>query len=240
MAFVLAHLRMMRLSGLFNTSGTGVQPFLISGAIYQMDLPSRAPIPIPKEVESFMAEFGLSELEKAKIREKCFTTQDAHVLPCQVLLNGRPLSDYLNSAQPASFPKMAFAHLRGQFGRVDRMPRIFNETDSHAEKLGFRDALVEACQGIANAPFSGKDHLDHMLIEQVYKKFVDRAASAADEGVRRQQALAARKTGDFAERFYRLAKAELFGLYGKFTRAERPDLLTPHGMRHFVAEWGSD
>jgi hypothetical protein len=130
---------------------------------------------------------------------------------------------------------MAFTHLRGQFGRVDRMPTIFNETDSHAEKLGFRDALVEACRGIANAPLKDKDPLDYASIERAFGYFVDHAARSADEGVRRQKTIAARGRGDFAASFYCVAKAELFALYAKFTRSERPDLLSPATIRHFVA-----
>jgi hypothetical protein len=138
--FVLAHLRMMQISGAFGTGGSSTQHFLISGAIYQMELPSRSPIPVPREVEDLMAQLGLGEPEKAYVRDKCFTTQDAHVLPCQVVINGAPLPDHLNFTKSPSLPRLAYAHLRGQFGRVDRMPKIFNETDSHAEKLGFRDA----------------------------------------------------------------------------------------------------
>lgn len=97
MAFVLAHLRMMHISGLLNPLGAGVQTFLISGAIYQMELLSRSAIPVSKKVEELMTEFGLS---KGKVREKCFTTQDAHVLPCQVFINGWPLPNYLNLNPP--------------------------------------------------------------------------------------------------------------------------------------------
>ena len=239
-AFVLAHLRMMQISELFNTAGTTAQHFLISGAIYQMELPSRSAIPVPKQVEDLMAQFGLSELQKSKVRDKCFTTQDAHVLPCQLLINGAAFPDQLNFGNSPPLPKMAFAHLRGQFGRVDRMPTIFNETDSHAERLGFRDAFVEACLRIANAPVTARDSLDYTAVEQAYDHYVECAAGAADGGADRQRALAEKGSGDFAERFYRVAKAELFELYSKFTRAERPDVLSMQGMRNFVAAWGAD
>ena len=82
--------------------------------------------------------YELDEDQKMKITAKFCTTQDAHLLPCALKLGGKPLEAYLTRAYGLLLPGDELFHVatvRGQFGAVDRLPTMFNESDSHAELI---------------------------------------------------------------------------------------------------------
>jgi hypothetical protein len=231
---VLLHLQSLRRIGLV------LDPVSVEchAAIRQMRLPERQALPVPEWVEDIFRRPDLDEPQRKRLRQKFFTTQDAHCLPCQVLINGLPIQDYLRPNPPAMDMLEEYAHLNAQFAVVQRMPALFNETDSHAERSGLAEALAAACRALVlvqRAP----EPVRHASLMQAYCAYVSAGQAAMNEAVRQNQA-AMQGTRDEAERIYRAGKINLLDLYCGFIQSELPDHLVHPGLiQVFEQSWAA-
>jgi hypothetical protein len=229
--FILMHLKIMQNIGLIISNSITAQ-----AAIWQMSLPARSPLPVPSSIEAAMKEAGLNEQERNRIKIKCFTTQDAHCLPCQISIDGKPIQNFLN---PISNYLEEYAHLNGQFAVVHRMPALFNEADSHAELNGLIQALEAACRFILSQKSSSEKEIQYSVLLDAFNIYADKAKHAMLAAANTNKMLSQRET-TVGEKIYRSAKANLLFSYANHTEKQKPEYLIKSPLvKLFSQQWGA-
>ena len=227
--FILMHLKMMQVKGLLPSIAVNVK-----AATRQMNLGVRTEIREPSYFEAYLVNADLNESEKRRIKKKCFSTQDAHCVPCQITIGGKDIQDFLQS--PSQEYMMEYAHLNAQFAVVHRMPTLFNEADSHAESRGLTEALAKGCRAILSRNPTG---LNVAQLERAFRIYLVNANTAINCAIT-ANLLEADKSSETGERIYRTAKSEILSKYVKHTQNHRPEYTTkPNLVKIFSARWGS-
>ncbi|MEM7692885.1 MAG: hypothetical protein AAF318_00425 [Pseudomonadota bacterium] len=198
----------------------------------QMTLPARAAMTAPPRISTLMEDAGITGAGRERILKKAFTTQDAHCMPCQVTVGATLLQTHLDAGQDL----LARARLEALFGVVQRMPTMFNESDTQAESRGFIPALRAGTARLttALAPTAVAGPAD---LEDAYGVFLSEARQGLGAAIEANQTLYG-AAGDAAERFYRRMKIEMLSAYRDALDTERPELLRkPQLVGLFRAMW---
>lgn len=182
----------------------------------------------PPEWAQKIADAPLNDTDRAKLLEKFTRTQDAHHLPCEIQLSGHPLHLFFTRpgllASPFGESTLLSQTIRSQFGGVDRLPRIFNEADSHAEKLNLKQALLDACLTLLpTSALLGANQLEtaHAAAYATWLREADRGFADA---ITRNRELHDAAPAKSYERLYRELKIAILEHYRSATAAERPDV----------------
>ena len=227
--FILMHVKMMQIKGLLPSTSLNIK-----AATTQMKLGARVAIKEPGYFADYMDAANLNEAEKNRIRKKCFSTQDAHCVPCQITIGGKDIQDLFKS--PSQEYMMEYAHLNAQFAVVHRMPTLFNEADSHAESTGLTKALAKGCQAILN---KNPTSLNVSQLESAFRVYLVNANNAINTAISINLSDAA-KTSEPGERIYKTAKSQILSKYIKHTQNHRPEYTTKQSLvRIFATQWGN-
>jgi len=227
--FILMHLKMMQIKGVLPSTLVRIK-----AATRQMKLGARMKIREPSYFVDYLNGVNLSETEKERIRKKCFSTQDAHCVPCQISIGDRDIQDLLLT--PSKEYMMEYAHLNAQFAVVHRMPTLFNEADSHAESRGLTEALAKGCRTILS---KNTKSLNISQLESAFRTYLVNANSALNSTIAANLSEASRGT-EPGEKIYRTAKSEILSRYMKHTQNHRPEYTTKQSLvKTFSAQWGS-
>jgi hypothetical protein len=146
-------------------------------------------------------------------------------MPCEIKLGGRTLESFLAAPYQLNSPDADLLHvatLRGQFGAVDRLPKIFNESDSHAEALNLKSALLTACQTINPSQMSmhlGGFKEAHKI---AFATWLSQADGAFVGALARNRELRDAASERSYERLYREVKISVLEYYQRFTASELP------------------
>lgn len=204
-----------------------------SAAEFQLPRNIETTYKVPAAWAKRMDEYKLGAQEREEFSEKCTTTQDAHRAPCAILFNGVSLESFLPAESKRHHAAFYKGALGGHFGAVDRLPTIFNESDSHVEKVGFKGAFLSACLAIPNDRSGGLSAgLFEERLRKAYAHWNSRATKACDIAIERNQERlkVAEKKKDGAERIYREAKIEVIGHYRTHTGNNIPEIFEPGGV----------
>jgi len=105
------------------------------------------------------------------------------------------------------------------FGTVDRLPKIFNEVDSHAERVGLKAAFVQACSDVVKLHKNRGTQLDFDLVKKAYDTYASHGENAFEKCMARQMSKVKEEKPDQMVRKIKVKIAD----YGKrFTRSEKP------------------
>ena len=194
---------------------------------------------IPAEWAKKIAEYDLTEEQRTKITAKFRSTQDAHLIPCELKLGGKSLETFLARDYEILIPGDELFHvamLRGQFGAVDRLPTMFNESDSHAEAVSLKKALLEACMTItrSDGPMDfGRFQQMHRIAFATWQAEADKGLGAVIEQNKKLRDAARERSYD---RLYREVKVAVLEDYRRFTASE-VQAMSPTDARIFLGEF---
>jgi hypothetical protein len=195
---------------------------------------------IPADWAKKIEEYDLTKEQKEKITAKFRSTQDAHLIPCELKLGSKPLEAYLARGYGILLPGDEIFHiatLRGQFGAVDRLPTMFNESDSHAEAVSLKKALLEACMTITRSDGA----MDLGKFQQMHRIAFARWQAEADKGllsvIEQNKKLRDAARERSYDRLYREVKVAVLEDYRRFTASEVHAMSTSDAMlflREFI------
>jgi hypothetical protein len=198
-----------------------------SAARWQIEREIETDYEPPAEWAQKIQDYALSDEQRTQIIGKFRTTQDAHLLPCEIRLNGRSFEELLNHSYRLKSPgddlDLHVMTLRGMLGAVDRLPRIFNEADSHAETVNLKKALLAACM----IPYSSPSGLSTGVFFQVhqasFKLWLEEADKAFEQAIAVNREWHDKAPAKSYERLYRELKLTVLEHYRQFTQNTAPD-----------------
>src|SRR5688572_9684336 len=151
------------------------------------DMPERT---IPAAWQDRLDALQASDAVRARFRKKATRVVEAHCIPCTIAINGTRLDRVIEQAligAPGARLHDGIKAARMPFAEIDPIPLIFNECDSHAEKVGLKKALRSACQSIAyglSFP-SPRQVLDR--VHNAYERWKAEAITALGKTIERNQ-----------------------------------------------------
>lgn len=202
-----------------------------TGAEFQIGRDVEKGFTIPPEWQARLDACTFNQQKHDALALKFTSHNDAHHAPCRIHLNGESLGSLIGKAFQYRNPddgEMYQANLDLLFGAVDRLPTIFNESDSHAEKVNLKAALLGACTTIN----LGGNTLNHGLFLAAHQAAFERWLAQADVAfagalASNQEKRKATAEGSY-DRLYRDAKIAILEYYRLYTASERPVLERTH------------
>lgn len=170
--------------------------------------------------------------------------QAAHLMPCQILINGSEPSEYLlnpgfTGGDISLERYFLAASIRGAFGATDDLPRNYNLVDSLLEIYGLREAFVKASDFVLRegllVPESPK--LDPEVILHGFHIYKTSVRDPTNENETPFELAYTKLSNDINAPGKNpedtQAKLEILEAYGKTAEEYEPQVLTEQGMKIF-------
>jgi hypothetical protein len=201
-----------------------------TGAVWQLPGGIQPTMTIPAVWQERLDGLQADEAVRERFRVKATSPVEAHCIPCAVEFDGVLLESLMEQALtacPRADPEMGIVAARTPFGNIDVLPLIFNEADSHAERVGLKRALVDACQSLPTGMSSPSGAEIFGRVERGYHQWKVRAVAALEETIKRNRdrLARARSSGNTMQIIYREARLVILEGYRHTTDTVTPDLL---------------
>ena len=203
-----------------------------AGAGWQLPGGSQPEMVVPPTWQERLDALQADEAVRDGFKIKATSPVEAHCIPCAIEWDGVRLESLIEQAltvRTGSDLVMGTIAARTPFGKIDVLPLIFNEADSHAERVGLKRALLDACQSIPSGLSSPCDAEIFDRVERSYRQWVSGALAALDETIRRNRDRLARaqSSNNKMQIIYREAKLVILEGYRSAAETAPRDLLNP-------------
>lgn len=200
-----------------------------AGAAWQTPAGPLPALAVPPAWQARLDELLPTGGGRERFVQKATSWANAHCVPCAIRLGITPLEEVIRQGMTVG-DAVALVSPRVPFGRIDPLPLVFNEADSHAERVGLKQALRSACEALPSGLSSPSGVQLHERVARGYHRWRTAAVAALDETIarNRERLAQAEASGDPYRRLYREARIAILQGYRDETDTVVPDdLQTP-------------